>query len=43
MARYYGFIQAPSVTDPELISVKPSAKKDTGAKPYKGPERPVLK
>jgi hypothetical protein len=42
MARYYGFIQAPSVTDPELISVKPSVNKNLGAKPYNGPGRPAI-
>jgi hypothetical protein len=41
MARYYGFIKAPTTSDPELVSVKPSGKK-YGAKPYDGPERPVL-
>jgi len=42
MARYYHFIKAPAVTDPELISVKPSATKNQGAKPYNGPGRPAI-
>ena len=42
MARYYGFILAPSTDNPELISVKPSGSKNLGAKPYDGPSRPVL-
>jgi hypothetical protein len=42
MGRYYGFIQAPSTNNPDLISVKPSGLKNLGAKPYDGPPRPVL-
>ena len=42
MGRYYGFILAPSTNQPELISVKPSAIKQKGAKPYDGPGRPVF-
>jgi hypothetical protein len=42
MARYYGFIKAPSTDNPELISVKPSGLKNQGARPYDGPPRPVL-
>jgi hypothetical protein len=42
MARYYGFILAPAVNDPALISVKPSTVKNQGAKPYNGPPRPIL-
>ncbi len=42
MGRYYGFIQAPETTDPDLISVKPSGNKNQGAKPYDGPDRPKL-
>ena len=41
MARYYGFIKAPSTSDQELVSVKPSGN-NYGAKPYSGPARPVL-
>jgi hypothetical protein len=41
MARYYGLIEAPEVKDTELVSVKPSGM-DQGAKPFKGPARPVL-
>ena len=42
MGRYYGFIEAPTVTDPELLTVE---KRDLqlGAKPYDGPPRPPLK
>jgi hypothetical protein len=42
MARYYGFLMPPATSDPDLISVKPSGVKNPGAKPYKGPARPVL-
>jgi hypothetical protein len=42
MGRYFGFIQAPSTDDPELISVKPTGSNNQGAKPYDGPPRPVL-
>jgi hypothetical protein len=42
MGRYFGFIQAPSTSNPDLISVKPSGLKALGAKPYEGPPRPVL-
>lgn len=42
MGRYQGFIQAPETTDPNLISVKPSEKKNQGAKPYDGPDKPKL-
>jgi hypothetical protein len=41
MARYNGFIKAPTATDPDLISVKPTGR-NYGAKPYDGPGRPVL-
>jgi hypothetical protein len=41
MARYYGFIKAPSTNDPDMVSVKPSGR-NYGAKPYNGPGRPVL-
>jgi len=42
MGRYFGFIQAPQTSNPDLISVKPSGLKDLGAKPYEGPPRPLL-
>jgi hypothetical protein len=42
MARYHGFIQAPSTSKPELISVNPSKYGHIVAKPYDGPGRPVL-
>ena len=41
MGRYYGFIQAPKTTDPELISLKPRQQKRRGAAAYDGPPRPV--
>jgi len=40
MARYHGFIETPTVADPELISVEPQENKQSGAKPYDGPGRP---
>jgi hypothetical protein len=40
MARYHGFIEAPTATDRELISVEPREDKQFGAKPYDGPGRP---
>ena len=43
MGRYYGFIQAPSATDPELITVSPSTSAPQGAKPYDGPDMPAFK
>jgi hypothetical protein len=42
MARYYGFILPPAADNDDLISVKPSGLKNQGAKPYDGPQRPVL-
>jgi len=41
MGRYYGFIEAPRVTDPELISVPERPGLQLGAKPYDGPQRPT--
>lgn len=41
MARYYGFIWAPTTNDPELLTVAP-AHRHLGAKPYDGPPRPKL-
>jgi hypothetical protein len=43
MGRYHGFITAPSVTDPALISVPPLKGGPFGAKPYSGPARPEIK
>ncbi len=40
MGRYYGFIQPPTVTDPELTSVPERPGVHLGAKPYDGPPRP---
>ncbi len=40
MGRYYGFIQAPTVTDPALLTVQPAEVPQGGAKPYDGPARP---
>ena len=40
MARYHGMIEAPTVTDKELISVPKSKVGEFGAKPYDGPGRP---
>lgn len=40
MGRYHGFINAPTVDDPDLISVKPRPGKQFGAQPYDGPGRP---
>ncbi|MCE1197364.1 MAG: hypothetical protein LWW85_00220 [Marinilabiliales bacterium] len=42
MARYYGFIAAPSVTDPSLLSVEKRPGRHVGAEPYNGPARPAL-
>jgi hypothetical protein len=38
--RYYGFILAPNVTDPDLLYTETSDKTYPGAMPYKGPVRP---
>jgi len=40
MARYYGFIEAPSTNNPELISVEKRTGQKFGAEPYNGPNRP---
>lgn len=40
MGRYYGFIEPPTATDPELIAVEPWDGVHRGAAPYEGPERP---
>lgn len=39
MGRYYGFIEAPTISDSELLEVKPTGKQ-YGAAPYGGPGRP---
>ena len=40
MGRYHGFIQAPTVTDPELITITEPTSGPKGAKPYDGPGMP---
>jgi len=40
MGRYHGFIGAPEVTDPALLTVAHSLNRELGAKPYDGPARP---
>ena len=40
MGRYCGFIQAPTATDPALLTAGPSARPPRGARPYDGPQRP---
>jgi len=42
LGRYHNLITAPTVTDPNLISVQPSETKNKGAKPYVGPKRPKI-
>ncbi len=41
MGRYYGFIEAPTVLNPELTSIPPRTGKPHGASAYPGPARPV--
>ncbi|MBI4558634.1 MAG: hypothetical protein HY706_13725 [Candidatus Hydrogenedentes bacterium] len=41
MGRYFGFIEPPTATDPELLSV-PHRNLQLGAEPYAGPPRPEL-
>ena len=41
MGRYYGFIKAPTTTDPNLLTVEKRGLQ-LGAKPYDGPPRPKL-
>ncbi|MSU36239.1 MAG: hypothetical protein EXS36_14315 [Pedosphaera sp.] len=41
MGRYHGFIGAPAVTDPKLLTVEHSDNRELGAKPYTGPARPA--
>ena len=40
MGRYHGFIEAPRVTDPALLTVERNQTRLLGAKPYSGPPRP---
>jgi hypothetical protein len=40
MGRYHGFIGAPTVTDPGLLTVERTENRELGAKPYEGPMRP---
>ena len=42
MGRYHGFIKAPEVSDPDLLTVPPSDGKQHGAEPYNGPDMPKL-
>jgi hypothetical protein len=42
MGRYYGFIEAPEVTDVKLLTVEPNRGRFPGAKPYSGPHRPEV-
>jgi hypothetical protein len=42
MGRYHGFIEAPRVHDPRLISVERREGEQFGAEPYNGPQRPEL-
>ena len=41
MGRYYGLIEAPTATDPAVLTV-PERNLQLGAKPYAGPPRPQL-
>lgn len=41
MGRHHGFIAAPEVTDPQLLTVELSQNRELGAKPYAGPPRPA--
>lgn len=41
MGRYHGYIAAPTVTDPSLLTVEHSNDRELGAKPYEGPPRPA--
>ncbi|TFH01334.1 MAG: hypothetical protein E4H13_05195 [Calditrichales bacterium] len=42
MGRFHGFIKAPAITDPDLISVKPRTGQKFGAPPYDGAPRPDI-
>ena len=41
MGRYHGFIEPPTVTDPNLLNVERNRGKALGASPYQGPPRPA--
>jgi hypothetical protein len=41
LGRYHGFIAAPTVTDPQLLTVEHNRDRELGAKPYAGPGRPA--
>ncbi len=43
MGRHEGFIEAPTVTDPALLTVRPDEVPKGGAKPYDGPARPEMR
>ena len=43
MARYHGFIEAPTTNNLELISVEKRTDQKFGAEPYNGPNRPEFK
>lgn len=40
MGRHHGFISAPTVTDPALLTVEHTYLRELGARPYDGPPRP---
>ena len=40
MGRYHGFIAAPTVSDPALLTVDSTHDRELGARPYDGPPRP---
>ncbi len=42
MGRYYGFIEAPTTSEPSLLTVEPR-NKQLGAAAYQGPGRPVFR
>lgn len=41
MGRFHGFIAAPTVKDPQVLTVAHSLNAELGAKPYHGPARPA--
>jgi hypothetical protein len=41
MGRHHGYIAAPTVNDPQLLTVEHSDHRELGAKPYAGPSRPM--
>ena len=42
MGRYYGFIEAPTTADPQLLTVRPDEIPHGGAQAYTGPPRPTF-